>query len=80
MVVAAKIGGDFMEFRFLVAILPLLFIMICWLIFQFIRPPILRAAAVLLILVGNVHHVFTFRYNPQDGVEDIQQFVRPSDQ
>jgi arabinofuranosyltransferase len=68
-----KIGGDFMEFRFLVPVMPFLFILICWVTFALIPWRGVQALAVLLVLAGDVHHTATFAYNRQDAVEAITE-------
>ncbi|MBI4548693.1 MAG: hypothetical protein HY707_11975 [Ignavibacteriae bacterium] len=68
-----KIGGDFMEFRFLVPSLPLFFIVLGWLIFQYIKRTALQVALVVLIPIGSFYHGSTFKYNIEDGIEDIRQ-------
>ncbi len=68
-----KIGGDFMEFRFVVPILPLLFIFFSWTIFHFIDRTVYRVVLIGLILIGSVHHIFTFTYNPSDRIEPITE-------
>ncbi|MBI1806805.1 MAG: hypothetical protein HYR76_07135 [Ignavibacteria bacterium] len=68
-----KIGGDFMEFRFLVPILPITFIFIVWLLINIIRWEILRRGLVALILIGTAVHASTFEYNERDRIEPIKQ-------
>jgi hypothetical protein len=65
---AIYVGGDFMEFRFLVPVLPLFFILITAATWQ-IRPILPRALLVLIILVGSWRHWKTFEN--RDGVESI---------
>ncbi len=67
-----KIGGDFIEFRFLVPILPMLFILFSWLIFGFIRSVGLRIALISLILIGSVYHIRTFTLDPEDRIEPVR--------
>jgi len=55
-----EVGGDFMEFRLIVPILPLLFILILWLVFIFIQQKEIQIALVLLVLLGSLHHTFAF--------------------
>jgi len=68
-----KVGGDFMEFRFLVPILPFLFMLMSWLMFAFIRDAWIRVALIAMIAIGVFHHVTTFAYTPDDGVEPVWQ-------
>ncbi|MDI6767361.1 MAG: hypothetical protein QME52_11110 [Bacteroidota bacterium] len=66
-----KIGGDFMEFRFMVPILPLLFIFFSWVIFHFVNKTGYRMVLIGLIFIGSIHHVYTFTYKPSDRIEPI---------
>ena len=68
-----KIGGDFMEFRFLVPILPMFFILIVWMMDTSIKDGYLRASLILLIVIGNLHHAYAFDYDPDHGIEPIHQ-------
>lgn len=52
-----RIGGGFMEYRFMVPILPFVFIIITWLLFVFIKQRELRLALIVLIILGYFHHV-----------------------
>jgi arabinofuranosyltransferase len=66
-----KVGGDFMEFRFLVPVLPPMMILLVWLLFGCTRRTWLRAAGVLLVLGGSLHHALTFSYDRGTGVEPV---------
>ena len=69
-----SVGGDFMEFRFMVPILPLLFILIVWLTFVFIQRTWIRLTLILLVLSGSLHHTLTFgKYMNTKFVETIDQ-------
>jgi arabinofuranosyltransferase len=73
-----RVGGDFMEFRFMAPILPLLFIWISWTIFAFTRQEKFQAALIALVILGSVHHVYTFaenttRYGVEYGIETIKE-------
>ncbi|HMF57655.1 MAG TPA: hypothetical protein VK619_15035, partial [Pyrinomonadaceae bacterium] len=69
-----KVGGDFMEFRFIVPIMPFLFVIIGWLIFSLINNTILRAACVSLVIAGSVYHAETPAL--MGGVEPIEGLAR----
>ncbi len=64
-----KVGGDFMEFRFLVPVLPLFFLSVVWLLFTVIPYPSIRFIGIALILWGTIHHAETFSYNTEDRIE-----------
>ncbi len=70
------IGGDFMEFRFLVPIAPLLFLLLAYLIWfalgaTLLRRPLVTAAAVLLLLAGaSAHHARSFKGMTADRTLD----------
>ncbi len=66
-----RVGGDFMEFRFFVPALPVLFILLTWLIFQVVPVPAFSYTAAGLVLVGSILHSQQFSYNRVDGVEGI---------
>jgi arabinofuranosyltransferase len=63
-----KVGGDFMEFRFLVPITPFIFILLANLILQ-IGKPTIQALLVLTLLAGSIHHAINFK--GANGVESI---------
>ncbi|MBD3346495.1 MAG: hypothetical protein GF401_15685 [Chitinivibrionales bacterium] len=64
----ASVGGDFMEFRFMVPVLPLMFILISSVVFV-IRQQAIRSALVLMICAGSLVHAVTFHYT--SGIESI---------
>lgn len=68
-----KIGGDFMEFRFMVPILPFIFILIVWLIFVYLRRPVIRFLLIALVMFGSIYHVLTFTYSESEQIEPIKQ-------
>ncbi|MCH7761309.1 hypothetical protein IIA15_07940 [candidate division TA06 bacterium] len=55
-----KVGGDFLEFRFIVPILPLVFIVITWLTLSFIQQKEIQIVLIALVLLGSLHHTITF--------------------
>ncbi len=67
------VGGDFMEFRLMVPVMPLMFLLIAWTLFVYFRPLVLRLAFVILLLAGSVYHEVTFTYNQSIGIEPIRQ-------
>jgi len=70
-----KIGGDFMEFRFLVPILPFFFIILTWMLFTTLRKPGIRLAGVLLIFFGSFLHAQNFKYTLDDRIEPIDDLT-----
>ena len=52
------VGGDFMEFRFLVPVIPMLYVMMGWIIFRQMRLHSVRLALCLLLVLGSVHHAY----------------------
>ena len=65
-----KVGGDFMEFRFIVPIMPLIFITLVAII-QFSGNTKIRYALSFLVLIGSIHHYLTF--DTTRGIETISQ-------
>jgi len=66
-----KIGGDFMEFRFMVPVIPLMMVLLVWMLGTCVPWRWVRVAGVLLVLGGSVHHALTFSYDQQTGVEPV---------
>jgi hypothetical protein len=67
-----KVGGDFMEFRFMVPILPALFTLFVWAIFMVFKHPLLRAISIGVMLAGTIHHVSSFSYTAKNGIEPVR--------
>jgi len=63
----AFVGGDFMEFRFMVPILPIVMALLSWCLVEVVEDRRARAAAVAVVLLGSVLHAATFW-----GVRDIE--------
>ncbi len=68
-----KVGGDFMEFRLLVPVIPFIFILLSWLIFCFVRSALIRIGLIVLVFLGTFHHASTFEYDRLDGIEPVRQ-------
>ncbi len=75
-----RVGGDFMEFRFIVPILPFCFILIVWLIFANLHVAELRLALVSIVLLGSVHHVLSFSNNKVESIGILRAHVRAEDE
>lgn len=56
----AAVGGDFMEFRLLVPVLPIMVLLIVWTVFRVVAQKEVRAAFIALVLAGWIHHAVTF--------------------
>jgi len=63
-----KVGGDFMEYRFLVPILPFMFLLISN-VLLLINNSIIQMALIILVFVGSFFHAVTF--NGSRGIESI---------
>ncbi len=62
------VGGDFMEFRFMVPILPLFFISL-WKAISSLADKYLEIFLVIMVVTGSIHHQTTFTYT--EGIETI---------
>ena len=69
----ASVGGDFMEFRFMVPILPVLFVLIGWFCWCHIRRRVFRRMILGVVLLGSVSHQMRFR--PTDGIESVAELA-----
>ncbi len=70
-----KVGGDFMEYRFMVPVLPLLMVCIAWAL-KTQQNSLLRWGAVLLVLEGSIAHRMLFKtFHRIDTVENLDNFV-----
>jgi hypothetical protein len=69
-----RAGGDFMEFRFLVPVLPYVYLLCVWSFRAGLASPSLRVLGIGLLLLGSLHHAITFgsRWSLR-GVESIAQ-------
>ncbi len=65
-----RVGGDFMEFRFVVPVLPLVFILTVATLSAF-RNRRIQAAFVTMLLLCSLFHAVTFRGTP--GVESVRK-------
>ena len=75
-----KIGGDFMEFRLLVPILPVLMIAIAWTIVVWSRHPMTKALLTSLVIGGSLFHAWTFDGSARErGLVSIPALARQLD-
>lgn len=58
------VGGDFMEFRFMVSVIPLLIVLIVSILSQHVEKQSVRVIFVLLILGGSISHAVTYNNSP----------------
>ncbi len=65
-----KVGGDFMEFRFFVPLVPVIAIAMAYFVTQCIDRPIFRAAVVVAAILSSVVHAQTFKGMTR-GVEAV---------
>lgn len=70
------VGGDFMEFRFMVPILPFIMLWWTWMLFAYVRNSYFRFALFLLLPGGSLYHAVTFQYSQTDGIESISQLSK----
>ncbi len=67
-----KVGGDFMEFRFIVPILPIFFILVAWLITDAIKTKNIQIALISLVIFGSFQHWRSFGvFVRAGGIEPI---------
>lgn len=70
----AAVGGDFMEFRFLVPLLPALLVLVVRTVTDGHLPRAVAGALVLLLVLGNLHHARYFgRTVRPAGIETVTQ-------
>jgi arabinofuranosyltransferase len=55
-----RIGGDFIEFRFMAPVLPYLFLVIYWALLRLAPAPALRWTLLALVAIGSVHRQVAF--------------------
>jgi hypothetical protein len=74
------VGGDFMEFRMFVAILPLVAIVVAWMIAA-IRPRIAGAALLLTAIAASAYHARTYEYEREtESTRRLNAYVADADQ
>jgi len=70
------VGGGFMEFRLLVPVLPFVFVLVVELIF-WIRSPKMRAALLVVVLLGSLLHAVTFRsFQAIESIDNLEWHLR----
>jgi len=69
-----KVGGGFMEFRFMVPVWPAMVMLTVWAIFAAVSESKARSALVAVVFLGSIHHALTFgKYAFVRGIEPIGQ-------
>ena len=70
------IGGDHIEFRFIVPVMPFIFILIGWVIFIPIHHWSIRVILIALILAGSIYHAATYvqSADPSMGIAPLRHF------
>jgi arabinofuranosyltransferase len=68
-----RVGGDFMEFRFIVPVLPFLFLLFCYLI-SLLKNRRVQGALISIIIIGTLHHFYVFNvHKDYKGIESISK-------
>lgn len=65
------VGGDFMEFRFLVPIIPLIFCLLAWLLSPFSIDRTIKYFVCSLVVIGSIHHRLNFEFWDDLKIEPI---------
>ncbi len=74
----AAVGGDFMEFRFFVPVIPLLMIVIMYTIHTFVSGKRLRYGLILVLLLGTLNNSLAFgKLIGGWGVQNVDTLSRP---
>jgi hypothetical protein len=80
----ARVGGDFMEFRFMVPLVPALMMLVVATTLVVSTAPIVRAGLVAVVLAGSAHHAVGFGLAPggprPESREDLQGHLTAADQ
>jgi arabinofuranosyltransferase len=71
-----KVGGDFMEFRFWVPILPLVFILISWMVWCLIHQKEVRVGLVALAIGGAIFHMVRYETVQEIGsIDELKRYI-----
>jgi len=68
------VGGDFMEFRMLVPVIPALYILLTWSLQCLVSSASLKACVIAVVMAGSVHHAINF--NTVSGIESIDKLIQ----
>jgi arabinofuranosyltransferase len=70
-----KVGGDFMEFRFLVPVLPILMTVVTWSISE-LESKVFKYAAILIICFGSIsHQVLFYDFHGTDSIKKLNSMI-----
>lgn len=73
------VGGDFMEFRFMVPVLPLIMTLIAWLTTKFVSQKGVQIALVAMVVLGSLNHRVTYgsliEAGPIEPIKDLHGHV-----
>lgn len=68
-----KVGGGFMEFRFLVPVMAFMFIGLAWVICRYVQQRGVQIALVGIILLGSLNHALMYKNKIPGGIEAIPE-------
>jgi len=72
-----KVGGDFMEFRFMVPVLPLVMVLTAWVAVEVVRRRTWSVALVATLMMASAAHALAFNRSPlKRGLESIGDLKR----
>jgi len=75
-----KVGGDFMEFRFFVPVLPPAFVLVTWLLVRFLEQGTLRVAFAASILLGSWYHAGHYPGGDIESIRQLHAHVKGADE
>ncbi len=73
-----RAGGDFMEFRFMVPVVPLLMVTTAWVLIEVIRRPALRGVSLAILVAASLAHGVWFERSPlrRPWIESVPSLQR----
>jgi len=75
-----SVGGDFMEFRFFVPVLPLAFVLVAWQIVGVVQAMPVRVALIATLLLGSLNHALRYDGGSIESIAQLQGHLdRPSE-
>ena len=70
-----KVGGDFMEFRFMIAIIPMVMIIAMWLLRHYDIRRWVSITVLVILLLGNVHHELLFGQTRNEDMQETTEMM-----